>query len=36
MIACAAADHFSQGHTSSLAIGAESRMAISDVMALYR
>jgi N6-L-threonylcarbamoyladenine synthase len=36
MIACAAADHFSQGHTSSLAIGAESRMAISDVMALYQ
>ena len=36
MIACAAADHFSQGHTSSLAIGAASRMAISDVMALYQ
>ena len=36
MIACAAADHFSQGHTSSLAIGAQSRMAIADVMALYQ
>ena len=36
MIACAAADHFSHGHTSSLAIGAQSRMAIADVMALYQ
>jgi N6-L-threonylcarbamoyladenine synthase len=35
MIACAAADHFDQGHRSSLAIGAQSRMAISEVMALY-
>ena len=36
MIACAAADHFNHGHTSSLAIGAQSRMAIADVMALYQ
>lgn len=35
MIACAAADHFNRGHRSSLAIGAQSRMAVSDVMRLY-
>ncbi len=35
MIGCAAADHFNQGHRSSLALGAQSRMAIADVMALY-
>ncbi|MBD3880820.1 tRNA (adenosine(37)-N6)-threonylcarbamoyltransferase complex transferase subunit TsaD [Phormidium tenue FACHB-886] len=35
MIACAAADHFRHGHTSPLTIGAQSRMALSDVMSLY-
>lgn len=36
MIGCAAADHLDQGHTSSLSIGALSRMPLSDVMALYQ
>jgi N6-L-threonylcarbamoyladenine synthase len=35
MIACAAADHLSRGHISSLGLGAQSRMAISEVMRLY-
>jgi N6-L-threonylcarbamoyladenine synthase len=35
MIACAAAEHLSQGHTSPLTLGVQSRMAISDVMKLY-
>ncbi|MEB3356463.1 MAG: tRNA (adenosine(37)-N6)-threonylcarbamoyltransferase complex transferase subunit TsaD [Synechococcales bacterium] len=35
MIACAAAEHFNQGHRSPLTLGAESRMAIADVMNLY-
>ncbi len=35
MIGCAAADHFNQGHTSLLTLGAQSRMAIADVMTLY-
>lgn len=35
MIGCAAADHFNQGHRSPLTIGAQSRMAIADVMTLY-
>lgn len=35
MIACAAADHLNQGHTSPLTLGAQSRMAISEVMKLY-
>jgi len=35
MIACAAADHLDRGHTSPLTLGAQSRMAISDVMDLY-
>ncbi|HEY9639781.1 MAG TPA: tRNA (adenosine(37)-N6)-threonylcarbamoyltransferase complex transferase subunit TsaD [Coleofasciculaceae cyanobacterium] len=35
MIACAAAEHFQQGHTSPLTLGAQSRMAISEVMRLY-
>jgi N6-L-threonylcarbamoyladenine synthase len=35
MIACAAADHLSRGHTSPLTLGVQSRMAISDVMTLY-
>lgn len=36
MIACAAADHLERGHTSPLTLGAQSRMAISDVMQLYK
>ncbi|NJP09839.1 MAG: tRNA (adenosine(37)-N6)-threonylcarbamoyltransferase complex transferase subunit TsaD [Leptolyngbyaceae cyanobacterium RU_5_1] len=35
MIACAAADHLNRGHISPLTLGAQSRMAISDVMQLY-
>lgn len=35
MIACAAADHLNQGHTSPLTLRALSRMPISDVMQLY-
>jgi N6-L-threonylcarbamoyladenine synthase len=35
MIACAAADHLRHGHTSSLTLGVQSRMAIADVMRLY-
>jgi N6-L-threonylcarbamoyladenine synthase len=36
MIACAAAEHLSQRHTSPLTLGVQSRMAISDVMKLYQ
>jgi N6-L-threonylcarbamoyladenine synthase len=36
MIACAAADHLERGHTSPLTLGVQSRMAISDVMQLYK
>ncbi len=35
MIACAAADHFNQGHRSPLTLSARSRMPIADVMQLY-
>jgi N6-L-threonylcarbamoyladenine synthase len=35
MIACAASEHLSLGHRSSLDLGVKSRLAISDVMALY-
>jgi N6-L-threonylcarbamoyladenine synthase len=35
MIACAAAEHLKRGHTSPLTLGAQSRMAIADVMQLY-
>lgn len=35
MIACAAADHLNRGHTSALTLGAQSRLAISEVMRLY-
>ena len=35
MIACAAADHLNRGHTSPLTLGAQSRLAIADVMQLY-
>jgi N6-L-threonylcarbamoyladenine synthase len=36
MIACAAADHLNRGHRSPLTLGAQSRLAITDVMQLYR
>ena len=36
MIACAAEDHFDRGHTSSLNLGVESRLAITKVMQLYQ
>lgn len=36
MIGCAAADHFNRGHTSSLTLAGQSRMAIEDVMQLYQ
>jgi N6-L-threonylcarbamoyladenine synthase len=36
MIGCAATDHFNRGHRSSLSLGAQSRLAIADVMSLYR
>lgn len=36
MIACAAADHLHRGHTSPLTLGAQSRMALTDVMQLYQ
>ncbi len=35
MIACAAADHLSRGHVSTLTLGVQSRMELSDVMQLY-
>lgn len=35
MIACAAAEHLDQGDRSPITIGAQSRMAISEVMKLY-
>ncbi|HEY9804128.1 MAG TPA: tRNA (adenosine(37)-N6)-threonylcarbamoyltransferase complex transferase subunit TsaD [Leptolyngbyaceae cyanobacterium] len=35
MIACAAADHLSRGHTSPLTLGVESRLSLSQVMKLY-
>ena len=35
MIGCAAADHLNQGHRSLLTLGAQSRMAIANVMDLY-
>lgn len=35
MIGCAAADHFNQGHRSSLALGAQSRLPLPRVMELY-
>lgn len=34
MIACAAADHLSRGHTSPLTLGVESRLSLSQVMKL--
>jgi N6-L-threonylcarbamoyladenine synthase len=36
MIACAASEHLSLGHRSSLNLGVRSRLAIADVMALYQ
>jgi N6-L-threonylcarbamoyladenine synthase len=35
MIACAATEHLSQGHISPLTLGAQSRLAIANVMQLY-
>ncbi len=35
MIACAAGDHFEQGHVSSLNLGVQSRLEITKVMELY-
>lgn len=36
MIGCAAAEHLARGHTSSITLGAQSRLAITDVMQLYQ
>ncbi|WP_066381570.1 tRNA (adenosine(37)-N6)-threonylcarbamoyltransferase complex transferase subunit TsaD [Anabaena sp. CA = ATCC 33047] len=36
MIACAAADHLSRGHTSPLNLGVESRLPLTQVMKLYQ
>ena len=36
MIGCAAAAHLEQGHRSPLTLGAQSRLAIADVMQLYQ
>jgi N6-L-threonylcarbamoyladenine synthase len=36
MIGCAAADHLNLGHTSPLTLGAQSRLAITNVMQLYQ
>ncbi len=36
MIACAAAEHLDRGHVSSLTLGAQSRLPISQVMQLYQ
>ncbi|MGF1479167.1 MAG: tRNA (adenosine(37)-N6)-threonylcarbamoyltransferase complex transferase subunit TsaD [Cyanophyceae cyanobacterium] len=35
MIGCAAADHLNRGHTSSLSLGVQSRLPITEVMTLY-
>jgi N6-L-threonylcarbamoyladenine synthase len=35
MIGCAAAEHLARGHQSSLALGVQSRLPISEVMTLY-
>ncbi|MFM6036011.1 MAG: tRNA (adenosine(37)-N6)-threonylcarbamoyltransferase complex transferase subunit TsaD, partial [Sphaerospermopsis kisseleviana] len=35
MIGCAAADHLSRGHTSSLTLGVHSRLPLTQVMQLY-
>ena len=36
MIGCAAADHLNRGHTSPLTLGVQSRLAITNVMQLYK
>jgi N6-L-threonylcarbamoyladenine synthase len=36
MIGCAAADHLSRGHVSSLSLGVASRMKVTEVMQLYQ
>ncbi|MBW4505958.1 MAG: tRNA (adenosine(37)-N6)-threonylcarbamoyltransferase complex transferase subunit TsaD [Scytonematopsis contorta HA4267-MV1] len=35
MIGCAAAEHFSKGHTSNLNLGVHSRLGLTEVMRLY-
>ena len=35
MIACAAAEHFDRGHTSSLSLGVQSRLSLNQIMELY-
>ncbi|NJL10928.1 MAG: tRNA (adenosine(37)-N6)-threonylcarbamoyltransferase complex transferase subunit TsaD, partial [Calothrix sp. SM1_7_51] len=35
MIGCAAAEHLNKGHTSSLTLGVQSRLGLTDVMKLY-
>lgn len=35
MIGCAAAEHLERGHTSSLTLGVQSRMSLTEVMQLY-
>ncbi|MGC1393462.1 MAG: tRNA (adenosine(37)-N6)-threonylcarbamoyltransferase complex transferase subunit TsaD [Coleofasciculaceae cyanobacterium] len=35
MIGCAAADHFNRGHTSTLTLGVQSRLSLTEVMQLY-
>ncbi|QIR37359.1 tRNA (adenosine(37)-N6)-threonylcarbamoyltransferase complex transferase subunit TsaD [Tolypothrix sp. PCC 7910] len=36
MIACAAAEHLSRGHTSPMTLGVESRLSLAQVMKLYQ
>ncbi len=36
MIGCAAAEHLNRGHSSSLALGVQSRLSLSEVMTLYQ
>lgn len=36
MIGCAAAEHFEKGHISSLTLGVQSRLGITEVMSLYK
>lgn len=35
MIGCAAAEHLNRGHTSSLTLGVQSRLSLTEVMQLY-
>ncbi|MEO1372736.1 MAG: tRNA (adenosine(37)-N6)-threonylcarbamoyltransferase complex transferase subunit TsaD [Cyanobacteria bacterium J06635_10] len=36
MIGCSAADHLNRGHTSSLSLGVQSRLPLTQVMELYK